>query len=84
MVSVVELVHQVAGGHLRHAAAHRAVIQHRHAASGARQQVGGGQAGDTRADDADVDVHVLLKGSELRQRGGGRPDGLVAGHSNHA
>ena len=61
-VAVVEHVGEVRGGRLRHAAGDRAVVEHRHLLARAGEQVGGGQAGDAGADDADVDVQVFLQG----------------------
>jgi hypothetical protein len=65
-VAVVELVGEMRRGRLRHPARHRAVVQHGDALAGAHQQIRCRQPGNTRADDADVDLHALLEGGELR------------------
>src|SRR3954470_19100627 len=79
-VAVVEHVGQVAGGHARHARDERPVVEHGDRFAGLDQVVSGAQAGDTGADDADVDVNVLGQWRALRQRCRGGPDRLAAGH----
>ncbi len=95
-VAVIDGVGQVGGRALRLSAGDGAVIQHDDALALAGEQVGRGQPGDPRADDADVRLHILRQGLMPRDRGGLHPDRLrrfadrfrhhslsAAGHNRH-
>jgi len=79
-IAVVVHVRQMPGAHLRHAARDRAVVEHRHRLPRLGEQVGGRHSGDARADDANVDIDVLIEWQRTGQDRGRRPDGLVAVH----
>ena len=75
-VAVIDGVGQVGGRALSLSAGDGAVIQHDDALALAGEQVGRGQPGDPRADDADVRLHVLRQRLMPRDRGGLHPDRL--------
>jgi hypothetical protein len=79
-IAIVEHVHQVAGGHARHAARERPVVEHDHRLPGLAEVIGDAEAGDARADHADIGVHVPLERTALGQLGSRGPDGFMAGH----
>ena len=58
-IALVERINEVRCGSSGHAAAHRAVIDQHDMSIFAREQTGGGDAGDSRADNADLCRDIL-------------------------
>src|SRR6185312_5758112 len=78
-IAVVVHVGDVRGGRHRHAARHRPVVQDDDGAPRLREQIGGGETGNARVDDAGIRMNVFLQRRKLRHRRI-RPDRSMEGH----
>ena len=67
---------EMRGGPRRHSAGHRAAVEHHDRAPGADQFIGGGEAGNPRADDHDVATQIVLKGRSIGRNVLAHPQGL--------